>query len=293
MMKAALNITQILSFFLIIITFSCQKELNFENHSATGTLKDSSGTCFSNTLHGTFYNGITPGADTAYVEVKVNVSTTGSYAVFTDLQNGFKFEDSGTFKDPGIHIIRLKSTGTPVDHVPTYFTVRFDTSVCSLTISVHDSATLNQNTPPDTLPQYNWRFTDTKRGLTYRGLFEDNYLLPFGAFDILVLSTKKAKIPGDSTFTINIRLPKGIIKADTYSTDVPPTGIVFRTFSDACVNCAGGGLIPISSGATVTINITGYNPTTSVVKGNFSGTTIDWFGEVAAIKGGVFSAVVR
>ncbi len=89
-MKAALDTMQILAFILFIITFSCQKELSIEIHIAKGTLKDSSGICFPNTVHGTFYNGITPGADTAYVEVKVNVRTTGSYAVFTDLQNGFK-----------------------------------------------------------------------------------------------------------------------------------------------------------------------------------------------------------
>jgi hypothetical protein len=290
-MKAVLNTTQILSF-LLIITFSCKKELSFENRNAIGTLKDPSGLCFSNTAHGTFYNGITPSGDTTYIEVKVNVSKPGSYTIFTDLQNGFKFEGSGTVEHEGINIIKLKSTGTPVDHVPTYFTIRFDTSVCALTINVHDSATLNQNAPQDTVPLYNWQFTDTKRGLTYRGLFEDNYVLSFGAFDVLVLSTKKAQAPGDSAFTINIRLPVGVIETGIYSTDVPPTGIVFRTFSDACVNCAGGGLIPISSGATVTINITDYDPITSTVKGLFSGTTIDWFGEIATVNG-AFSAVVK
>src|SRR6266498_381801 len=203
-MKAALNTTKIFAFILFIIVFGCAKEYSFENHIAKGTLKDTSGICFVQIIHGTFYNGITPGSDTTYVEVKVNVTTTGSYSIFTDMQNGFRFSDSGVFKTAGINIIKLKPVGTPVTHMPT-----------------------------------------------------------------------------------------SIITTGTYSTDDPPNGMVFKTFSDACINCAGGGLIPISSGATVTFIITSYDPTTKIVKGTFNGTTIDWFNEIAAIKDGEFSAVVQ
>ncbi|MEO6290172.1 MAG: hypothetical protein ABIO76_09640 [Ginsengibacter sp.] len=292
-MKAALNTRQILAIIVFITTFSCQKELSLENHIAEGTLRDSSGICFSNTVKGTFYNGVTPGTDTTYVEIKVNVSKTGTYTISTDLQNGFSFADFGTFNNTGINIIRLKSTGTPITNVPTNFMIRFDSSICSLMINIQDSALLNQHVVSDTLPLYNWKFTDTKRELTYRGRFENNYILPFGSFNVLVLSTRDAKAPGDSAFTMNIRLPDGIISVGTYTTDVPPTGIVFRTFSDACVNCAGGGLIPISSGVLVTVKINSYDPITKIVEGSFSGTTIDWFDAVAAIKDGQFSAVVR
>jgi hypothetical protein len=290
-MKAALHTTHILAFILLTIACSCRKELSFENHIAKGTLKDSSGICFPQTLHGTFYNSVTPGADTAYIEVKVNVGATGSYSVFTDLQNGLQFSDAGVFNTAGINIIKLRPRGTPIAHVPTDFIIRFDASVCSLTINVHDSAEINQNNHSDTLPFYNWTFTDTKRGLTYRGIFENNYIL--GSFNVLVLSTKKAQAPGDSTFVINIHLPADIITPGTYTTDDPPNGIVFRTFSDACVNCAGGGLIPVSSGATVTIIITDYDPATKIVKGSFYGTTIDFFNEIATIKNGQFKAVVK
>lgn len=137
-MKATLNTTQILAF-IIIISFSCQKEFSRENHIAKGTLKDPSGTCFISTIHGAFYNGLTPNGNTAYVEVKVNVTATGSYSIFTDTQNGLRFADSGIFKNAGINIIKLKLTGTPVIHKPTYLVIRFDTSVCSLTINVLDS----------------------------------------------------------------------------------------------------------------------------------------------------------
>lgn len=292
-MKAALNTTKIFAFILFIIVFGCAKEYSFESHIAKGTLKDTSGICFVQIIHGTFYNGITPGSDTAYVEVKVNVITTGSYSIFTDMQNGFRFSDSGVFKTAGINIIKLKPVGTPVTHMPTSFIIRFDTSICSVTINVYDSAELHQNNIVDSLSFSNWRFTDVKRGVTYKGIFEHNYIFTLGLLKVLVLSTKDAQAAGDSTFMININLPTGIITTGTYSTDDPPNGMVFKTFSDACVNCAGGGLIPISSGATVIFIITSYDPTTKIVKGTFSGTTIDWFNEIAAIKDGEFSAVVQ
>ena len=292
-MKKALHPVYIFAFILFTIVFSCTKEFSFENHSAKGTLKDLSGVCFQQTVQGTYYNGITPGADTAYIVLTVNVTKTGTYSILTDKQNGFSFANSGTFTSLGINTIYLKPTGTPVDHTPTNFIISFDTSVCSLTINVYDSSILHQNTPPVIQPDFNWRFTDAKRGVTYKGLFEDNYTLSFGLLTVLVLSTKKAQAPGDSTFTMNIAFPAGAITPGTYSTDDAPTGIVFRTFSEPCGNCAGGGLIPISSGATVTINVTDYDPSTKVIKGNFNGTTMDWTNELATIKNGVFTAVVK
>ena len=293
-MKEALHSFQIFfAFALLIIVCSCQKEFSFENHAAKGTLKDSSGICFLQTPYGTFYNGITPGTDTNYLSVMVNVTKVGTYSILTDIKNGFGFAGSGTFTNLGINIINIKATGTPVDHVSTNFTIRFDTSACSLTINVYDSTILHPVTPPVVQPSYNWKFTDAKRGVTYRGVFDNNYTLNFGLLAVLVLSTKDARSPGDSTFTMNIAFPTGTITTGSYSTDVPPNGIVFRTYSDPCGNCAGGGLIPISTGATVTINVTSYDVPTKTIKGNFSGTTMDWLNEIAAIKNGEFTAVVK
>ena len=203
------------------------KNSALKNISPAGTLKDAFGICFAQTMHGTFYNGITPAADTTYVEVKVNVTTIGRYSVFTDNQNGFQFADSGVFETPGINIIKLKPAGTPLAHVPTNFTIRFDTSICSLTIDVHDSAELNHPNTIDSSQFNNWKFTDTKRGITHQGVFENNYILAIGSLKVLVLSTKAAQGPGDSTFLINIALPMGTIKIGTYTTDDPPkwTGI--------------------------------------------------------------------
>ena len=292
-MKALRNATQMLSFIILMLAQGCVKEFSFENHSASGTLRDASGNCFFNALHGTFYTGITPDNDTAYMEVKVNVLKTGSYTIYTNSQNGLQFAYSGVFDVTGINTIKLKPLGTPINAVPTDFAIRLDTSICFLTLNVQDSAVLRRRGSGDTSELSNWKFTDVKRGKTYKGLFEVNYIFTLGSSKVLVLATKDPKAPGDSSFMINLALPTGEITTGTFTTDSPPNGIVFRTFNDACVNCAGGGLIPTSSGATVLVTITSYNTSTRIVTGTFSGTTIDWFNEVAPIKDGEFSAAVQ
>ena len=278
--------------FLLIASLcytGCQKELP-DGGIARGTLKDSSGICFNEIVHGTFYNGIVPGSDTAYVEVKVNVTKPGQYTISTNEQNGLSFSGSGVFVSTGINTVKLHTKGVPLNKAVTGFAVYFDTSECAFSISVHDSAELHPLLPID---NNNWKFTDGRSGITYKGLFENNYLLELGTLKVLVLATKPAQQPGDSTFMINIGLPSGVIKPGNYSTDDAPTGIVFKTFSDACLNCAGGGLIPLSTGATVSLTINSYDETTKIIKGHFSGTTVDWNNIVSQIKDGEFTAVMR
>ena len=67
---------------------------------AEGSLTDSSGICTPGTVHGTFYTGVTPGSDTAYVQVQVNVTKTGSYSISSNFQNGYEFADSGFLQQP-------------------------------------------------------------------------------------------------------------------------------------------------------------------------------------------------
>src|SRR3954468_8813058 len=134
------DIILISCFFLF---FSCQKEYSFEKEAtiggAKGSLKDSLGNCLPNSVHGTFYNGVTPGVDTAFVDIQVNVDSAGNYRIYTDLQNGFMFADSGFFNSTGITTVRLKPIGTPILNIPANFTVTFDTTACGFTINVQDS----------------------------------------------------------------------------------------------------------------------------------------------------------
>ena len=90
---------------VIILFNSCQKDFSVENGStlvAAGSLWDSAGNCLPVTIIGTFYNGVTPGSDTAYVEIQVNVTQTGSYTITTTppLQNGLSLLIQDFFQIP-------------------------------------------------------------------------------------------------------------------------------------------------------------------------------------------------
>ena len=135
-MKAFTVFAALLFVSLVVVSSSCQKELSPEpviqdsTFSATGSLKDSNNNCYAAVVHGSFYNGVTPGSATAYIAVQVNVIYTGSYKITTDIQNGFGFADSGVFVEAGLTTIHLKPFGTPLFPGPADFLVSFDTSFC-------------------------------------------------------------------------------------------------------------------------------------------------------------------
>src|SRR5690349_16737000 len=156
-----------LVFFFIIA--SCQRTISWD-FTAKGTLKDNEGICFPSSVSGTFFNGITPGSDTAFIEVKVNVFSPGSYIISTDLQNGLRFFDSGSFNNTGINLIKLKPVGRPISPGTTNFTIHFDTSACSFTLNVEDSSLSSKNLNM-------WHYTDITNGITYQGVINATYFL--------------------------------------------------------------------------------------------------------------------
>jgi len=289
-MKTTIIIAFLFVSIMLFISYSCSKESSLERFIAKGTLKDDAGNCMAETVHGNFYNGIVL-TDSNYIEVKVNVQKAGSYVIHSSTANGFMFADSGVFSATGLTIIKLKPKGIPLDHIPTGFDVIFDTSICTFNVNVNDSALLHQTN--DTLPVNNWQFTEVATSIIHKGSLDTNYIYNLGLQKMLVLSTKQAKQQSDSTMLINIILPNGIIEKGTYSTDDAPNGMVFKTFDEACLNCAGGGLIPLSTGATVIFIITDYNSSTKIIRGTFSGTTLDKNEKIAPISNGQFSALVQ
>src|SRR5919202_6812449 len=85
---------------LLVVGTGCIKEYSVE-HKFGGTLKDAQGICMASLIHGAFFKNINLDNDTGYVELQVNVATEGPYLVATNMQNGFKFADSGTFTATG------------------------------------------------------------------------------------------------------------------------------------------------------------------------------------------------
>lgn len=122
---------------VIVLYQSCQDKypVNLVN-PATGTLKqDSSGNCLPQQTAGVFTAGKTTN-DSNFLQVTVNVKSTGTYSIRTNTVNGFSFSASGSFAATGLTSVKLYASGTPVTTGVNDFTVQFDTSVCHISITV-------------------------------------------------------------------------------------------------------------------------------------------------------------
>jgi len=296
-------------FFLLVFGFaafltSCSKEFSYENGGAVvgdavGSLKDTAGECLPDTVHGTFYNGVTPGSDTANVAIQVRVDSAGSYKIYTDLQNGFMFADSGYFNSTGIQTVYLKPIGTPILPIATDFTVTFDTSVCGFTVYVQDSTGTglgggggnNQHTDSTNFSDTAWKFTNDT--VNYHGHVDTAFI-----YDTTVASItyKYFTIIGstssyDTSVEIGIYLPAGIIQPGTYNTN-EGSGFYF-------VENTSGNFIYTADYSTQTFNVTytitsvtDLDATHKIVTGTYSGTVKDAAGNTFTITTGSFKVNV-
>ncbi len=117
------------------IISSCQKELSFEEGTARGSLKKSSGDCLGATQVGSFKKDTLLTAGN-YVDIQIDITQTGTYAIKTDTLNGYSFSATGIFAVEGINTIRLLASGRPVAPALDVFTVKFDTTSCQINIVV-------------------------------------------------------------------------------------------------------------------------------------------------------------
>lgn len=278
----------------IFFVYSCSKELSLENSisvfSAEGSLWDSSDNCLPDSVYGTFYTGVQPGADTAYVEIQVNVSVAGSYSISTDLQNGFMFADSGFFATTGINTVQLKPIGTPILIQPTVFTVSFDSSTCFFSVNVKDSTGtgLGGVEPVDStnLSDTAWKFSVGAN--TYNGNIESAFILDtLGLKYLTIVGTNSPT--GDTAFLAGIFFT-GAVEPGTYTTESQAQ--LYLTTVDGLGNYT---IIyqadPATSAAAVTtITITAYDSTTGIITGTFSGNAIDSAGNTVSISNGSFKA---
>ena len=272
----------VLVFSAMVVFSGCKKGgPGGDARPAKGSLLNSKGDCLPGTVHGAWYSGVQPGADTNYVEIGVNISRTGYYRIVSDVQNGVQFADSGVFTTIGQQIVRLKSMGVFTNPSLTSFTITFDHSVCGFSIKV-DTLALADNS---------WRFT--AQGRVYSGTcsfhfwFIPNHLGTLWDFTGLVPS-------GDTTLSMELALPP-----DTYA--LPPASYPTNTISSFAFYTPGGVNVPyhviFSADASkpdkvVTIVVTGhtdYMPNGFVqYLGTFSGTARDSTDAPVTITNGVF-----
>lgn len=282
----------------IATLFSCRKEYSHEIGNITSgeaSLWDSIGNCYPITVHGTYYNGVTPGPDTAYVEVQVNVTQTGSYKIETDQQNGFSFADSGTFTTTGLNTIKLKPLGVPIIPTTSTFAISFDSTTCAFVVVTQDSA----STPTPAVDNA-WQFT-TSDG-TFTGIFdsasiEDDKDVWRSGGKMLVLEGSTTNAP-DSVIALYVFLPTGAIVPGSYTTlAIPPANAALFAFIDFTVDDDNGTPIytalPISTtGSNVTVNIISYDNATNIVTGKFTGEADNKAGASTGVTNGSFTATV-
>ena len=285
---------------IVTLLISCQKEFSVENGEsqvAAGSLWDSAGNCLPDTVIGTFYNGVTPGSDTAYVEIQVNVTETGSYNISTgpQLENGLEFIDSGFFSNTGINTIRLKPIGTPILNTPTTFNISFDSSLCSFTVNVQDSTGTGLGGGQDTTGGGNpdstsnsWNFT--QGSFMFAGVIDSATKDNSSGLDATSLSLYGSTSTADTTMSIKFVIPASDIQTGTYV--MSSSGIFFSVINaqNLSIIYEADGL---TSGTDFTVVITSYDSATKQVQGTFSGQVKDQSGNIVPITNGSFTAIVN
>ena len=103
--------------------------------TSAGSLQSSSGNCLPKTVNGNYVIAKALN-DSNSVDVTVNVAKAGRYTVYTDTVNGYYFKATGNFTAAGSSIVRLKGYGKPIATGVNTFTVVYETSICSIDITV-------------------------------------------------------------------------------------------------------------------------------------------------------------
>lgn len=252
---------------------------------STGTGLGTKDSCYPYTVSGTFYNGVTPGTDTCFVTIQVNVPIAGNYNIKTSLTNGLMFSDSGTFTTSGLQNVVLKPTGTPLLNVSSFFSYTYNGITCGFSIDVIDS-TGHTNGATDTVALQKWKFFNGSDGSYHTGNFTDSTVsfITIGSPNILTLEGYSG-IGTDSIFRIQIQMPGPSITTGTFVTN-SFTNFLYTTPTF-------GYLAGATSTGITTIQITDYDNITHKIKGSFIGTADDLSGNTITIEQGAFNTIVN
>jgi hypothetical protein len=280
---------------LSCLFFGCSKELSYENNgipiavAATGTLKDNAGDCLPINPKGSYYNGVAILGDTNYVQVTVNVKTTGSYNIQTDRQNGFQFAGTGVFNNTGIQTINLKASGTALQIQQTNFTVTFNNTSCNFSVNVQDSTGHSgggTNDPSIALGK--WQFV--ANGHTYTGNIQAALFSNLIGASLTIVGYTASGT--DTAFGVSVEFNGTTLDTGTY-----PTSGAGTNFSLQIASGINAGNIIFAANATstqiVNITINSYDAATKIVYGTFSGISYDFNGTDIPITNGKFKATVQ
>lgn len=249
--------------------------------------KDSVGNCLLAVVSGTYKVGTSLNS-TNKVDVKINVSSPGSYNVISDTVGGMWFKSSGIVYANGIQTIVFTGYGIPKTTAfgNNSFTISNGVNTCNFVIKV-DSGTVVVVPPGNS--DSAWSFNQTSANF-FVGPIDTAFLVanPLGGSILTITGSTLAT--GDSTLNMVISLPGATIVPGTYKTNVGFLNVF--DFSDATGTSIYSSNFG-TTGAVMNLVITSYSATTKIVKGTFTGNAKDAAGTNVPITNGKFQAVVK
>ena len=282
-----------LAIVLIIFVISCSKEYSHEGGDpfAHGSLKDESQNCFVSEVKGTFYNGVAT-TDSNFVNVTLRVTHPGSFNISTEKANGFQFMGSGTIADTGIQVIKLTASGTPGIIKQTDFTLRFDGSVCPLSIPVMDSALRNAH-QIETYPDTAWQFDSKGKryfGFSTRGSHSMAFYETYTDTTVLIEGFTTA---GYGRMQVAVKIIDNTIVPGISFTSESSVFVYDSVRNRQVAFLATPLLPPLGMNVNTTIVITAYDEDTKMIYGTFDGTAINGNYATIDIRNGRFKAMIK
>jgi hypothetical protein len=115
---------------------SCKKD----NTTTPNSLGGSPGACTSATIAGN-YVVTSPLTASNTVTIQVTVNSIGAYSIFTNTVAGMTFAANGNFTSTGVQNVVLTGTGTPTASGAQTFTVNYNGSTCTFSVTVDANIT--------------------------------------------------------------------------------------------------------------------------------------------------------
>jgi len=120
---------------ILLILFSCQKEIHFDFISEGELVKDAGNNCKPVVINGNFIAG-NDLDENDHIAVEVHFTAIGSYTIVTDTVNGYSFKAEGNTKDTGLININLSGHGKPLNTGTDQFNIVYGTSTCTASVTV-------------------------------------------------------------------------------------------------------------------------------------------------------------
>ena len=119
------------------------------------TLQGSGGSCLDAKILGIYLKN-TPLTINNKVDIKVNVTSIGTYSISTAAINGITFYGTGTFATTGVQTITINGSGSPVNTGNSVFSLTAGTSSCTFSLLVAEEFTPPLVTDIFPMTAYSW-----------------------------------------------------------------------------------------------------------------------------------------